>query len=160
MKTICISVDCSCHMGKVKEIKNILKYDVIDLLKFNFKVNGLIQEDVFLKVYFDAEGVDGVFSDYLSISNHVQQLTSRLLWARGYDLIVAVYTDQLPKELQPSDLEVLAELKKNLAREETISIPRSMAEEILDFCDGIDHCEGVDRYPGFYYTIQELIGTK
>ena len=160
MKTICISVDCSCHMGKVKEIRNILKYDVIDLLKFNFKVNGLMQEDVFLRIYFDAEGVDGVYSDYLSISNHVQQLTSRLLWARGYDLIVAVYTDQLPKELQPSDLEVLAELKKNLAREETISIPRSMAEEILDFCDGIDHCEGVDRYPGFYYTIQELIGTK
>ena len=160
MKTICISVDCSCHMGKVKEIRNILKYDVIDLLKFNFKVNGLIQEDVFLRIYFDAEDVDGVFSDYLSISNHVQQLTSRLLWARGYDLIVAVYTDQLPKELQPSDLEVLAELKKNLGREETISIPRSMAEEILDFCDGIDHCEGVDRYPGFYYTIQELIGTK
>ena len=160
MKTICISVDCSCHMSKVKEIRNILKYDVIDLLKFNFKVNGLIQEDVFLRIYFDAEGVDGVYSDYLSISNHVQQLTSRLLWARGYDLIVAVYTDQLPKELQPSDIEILAELKKNLTREDTISIPRSMAEEILDFCDGIDHCEGVDRYPGFYYTIQELIGTK
>lgn len=160
MKTICISVDCSCHMSKVKEIRNILKYDVIDLLKFNFKVNGLILEDVFLRIYFDAEGVDGVYSDYLSISHYVQELTNRLLWVRGYDLIVAVYTDQLPAELRPSDLEVLAELKKKLSQEETISIPRSMAEEIIDFCDGIDHCEGVDRYPDFYYNIKELIGTK
>jgi len=157
MKTICISVDCSCHMSKVNEIRNILKYDVIDLLKFNFKVNGVILEDVFLRIYFDAEGVDGVYSDYLSISNYVQQLVSRFLWARGYDLIVAPYTKQLPKELQPSDVEVLAELKEKLTREETISIPRSVAEEILDFCDEIDHCEGVDRYPDFYYTIQELI---
>lgn len=98
MKTICISVDCSCHMDKVKEIRNIL-HDVVDLLKFNFKVNGLILEDIFLRIYFDAEGVDGVYSDYLSISNYVQELTNRLLWTRGYDLIVAVYTDQLPKEL-------------------------------------------------------------
>ena len=156
MKTICISVDCSCHMGKVKEIRNILKYDVVDLLKFNFKVNGVILEDVFLKIYFDAEGVDGVYSDYLSISNHVMELTNRLLWARGYDLIVAAYTEQLPKELQPSgDVEALAELREKLTREETISIPRSMAEEILNFCDEIDHCEGVDRYPDFYYRLEK-----
>ena len=155
MKTICISVDCSCHMSKVKEIRNILEYDVIDLLKFNFKVNGLILEDVFLRIYFDAEGVDGVYSDYLSISNYVQQLVSRFLWARGYDLIVTPYTAQLPKELQPSDVEVLAELKEKLTREDTISIPRSMAEEILDFCDGVDHCEGVDRYPDFYYKLEK-----
>ena len=148
MNTICISVDCSCHMGKVKEIKNIL-YDVIDLLKFNFKVNGLILEDVFLRIYFDAEGVDGVYSDYLSISNYVMQLTNRFLWARGYDLIVAAYTAQLPKELQPSDVEVLAELKEKLTREDTISIPRSMAEEILDFC------EGAYRYPDFCYRLKK-----
>ena len=64
-----------------------------------------------------SEGVDGVYSDYLSISNHVMELTNRLLWARGYDLIVAAYTEQLPKELQPSgDVEALAELREKLTR--------------------------------------------
>lgn len=155
MKTICISVDCSCHMSKVNEIRNILKYDVIDLLKFNFKVNGLIQEDVFLRIYFDAEGVDGVYSDYLSISNYVQQLVSRFLWARGYDLIVTPYTAQLPKELQPSDVEVLAELKEKLTREDTISILRSVAEDVCHYCENQAIYDKLSFYGDFYYRLKK-----
>ena len=106
MKTICISVDCSCHMKSIGRIKNILIFDVMDLLKFNFKVNGLILDDVFLKIYIDVEGVDGVYTDYLSISNYCFHLVSRMLFNHGYDLIVAPYTDTLPDELQPKESEI------------------------------------------------------
>lgn len=106
MKTICISVDCSCHMKDIGHIKDILNYDVMDLLKFNFKVNGLIQDGVFLKIYIDVEGVDGVYTDYLSISNYCFNLVSRMLFNHGYDLIVAPYTDILPDELQPKESEI------------------------------------------------------
>lgn len=103
MKTICISVDCSCKMRDINRIKNILNWDVLDLLKFNFKVNGLIKDDVFLKIYIDVEGVDGVYSDYLSITNYCYNLVARMLFNRGYDLIVATYTDTLPEELKSTD---------------------------------------------------------
>lgn len=158
MKTICISVDCSCHMSKMKEIRNILKYDVIDLLKFNFKVNGIIQDGVFLKIYFDAEGVDVVYSDYLSISKYVQELVNRFLWARGFDLIVAAYTDQLPKELRPSDLEVLAELRRRLSEDEEISIPKNVVMQICRFCEDQAIYDKLGRYGDFYYTLKKKLG--
>ena len=105
MKTICISIDCSCHMQKIGHIKNILNFDVMDLLKFNFKVNGLIRDDVFLKIYIDVEGVDGVYTDFTSISNYCDNLVSRMLFNHGYDLIVATYTDILPDKLQTQELQ-------------------------------------------------------
>lgn len=106
MKTICISVDCSCYRGKIKDIESILRWDVLDLLGYIFKFNGLVQDDCFLKIYIDVDGVDGVTMDYLEITNFCFHLVSRMLFNRGYDLIVAPYTDTLPDELQPKESEI------------------------------------------------------
>ena len=157
MKTICISVDCSCHMQKIGHIKNILNYDVMDLLKFNFKVNGLIQDDVFLRIYIDVEGVDGVYTDFLSISNYCDNLVSRMLFNHGYDLIVAAYTDTLPKELQPSDIEVLADLKKRLSGDVSISIPVELAKQICQYCEDQAVYDKLTRYDDFYYKLRKKI---
>ena len=157
MKVICISVDCSCHMKDIGHIKRILNYDVMDLLKFNFKVYGIHQNDVFLKIYIDAEGVDGVYTDYLSISNYCFNLVSRMLFNHGYDLIVAVYTDTLPDELKPSDTEVLAALKKKLSGEETITIPMNLAKDICHYCESQAVYDKLSSYGDFYYRLKKKI---
>ena len=164
MKIICIHIDASLYPESVAAIRRLTESSIVPLLKYIFQVKGVITDGTAIKVYIDVQGVDDKM-DYLSISNFCQRTCQEILFHKGgWDCGVSPYTEQLPAELLPPgitpDIVALAELKKNLDREETISIPRSMAEEIVDFCDGIDHCEGVDRYPGFYYAIQELIGTK
>lgn len=155
MKTLCISVDCSRWEDKIRDIKNILNWDVMDLLKPVFQVNGLIQDGVFLKIYIDVERVDGITMDYSSIVNFCNTLVRRMIYYHDYDPLVSVYTDRLPKELQPDDASILEGLRKKLSDDQDeISISVDLANEICRYC------ENDLAKPEFYYVICKKLEMK
>lgn len=70
-------------------------------LKNHFPVNGVITKDVFVQIYIDVEGIDGVTMDYGEITDICRKVTWDMVYQKtAYDCIVAVYTENLPKELK------------------------------------------------------------
>jgi len=89
MKRIRISVDASCYMDKIEEIKYILKNKVQPLLRFHFNILDVYIDDVFVVIDIDVENST---MDYVDIVNYCHDLCQTILFEKGYDCIIACYT--------------------------------------------------------------------
>ena len=93
MKKIRISTDISCMKDKRDEIKLILQREVIPLLKYHFKVLEInTEEDSFIRIDIDVDGVEDEKMDYLTIINYCRDLCQIILYHQGFDCITSCYT--------------------------------------------------------------------
>ena len=93
MKKIRISTDISCLKDKRDEITLILKREVIPLLKYHFKVLEInTEEDSFIRIDIDVDGVEDVKMDYCDIVNYCRDLCQIILYHQGFDCITSCYT--------------------------------------------------------------------
>lgn len=93
MKKIRISTDISCFKNKRNEIKRILREEVIPLLWYHFKVLEIsTEEDSFIRIDIDVDGVADVKMDYCDIVNYCRDLCQIILYHQGFDCITSCYT--------------------------------------------------------------------
>ena len=93
MKKIRISTDISCMKDKRDEIKLILQRSVIPLLKYHFKVLGIsAEDDSFIRIDIDVDGVVDVKMDYCDIVNYCRDLCQIILYDHGFDCVTSCYT--------------------------------------------------------------------
>ena len=93
MKKIRISTDISCLKDKRDEIKLILQREVIPLLKYHFKVLEMsTEEDSFIRIDIDVDGVVDVKMNYCDIVNYCRDLCQIILYHQGFDCVTSCYT--------------------------------------------------------------------
>lgn len=154
MKTICISVDASCHKQEIEIIKAVVITQIVPILKNLFPVSGVITDGVFVKTFIDVEGIDPEVFDFCHISNFCRDLYNGFL----YSYSVNAYADILPQELEKDDdITKLAKLKESLSPNRKISIPQSLAEDICDYCESQAIYDKLGDYGDFYYKLKQTI---
>lgn len=159
MKTICISIDASCHKKDIETIKAVVVLKIVPVLKNMYPVSGVITDGVFVKTFIDVEGIDPEVFDFCHISNFCGYLFREVLHSKQYkfDCGVSVYSDILPKELEDDDITKLAKLKERLSPERKISIPASLAEDICAYCESQAIYDKLGDYGDFYYKLKQIL---
>ena len=160
MKTICISVDASCHKQEIEIIKAVVIAQIVPILKNLFPVSGVITDGVFVKTFIDVEGIDPEVFDFCHISNFCDDLYKGFLYSKQYDFDCSVnaYADILPQELEKDDdITRLAKLKESISPNRKISIPQSLAEDICDYCESQAIYDKLGDYGDFYYKLKQIL---